>query len=108
MSVMTNRLPWPRPISAYDTAGPRDGGTVKFSVAGCDFRVSETDVIAPTTLRTRFKTECLACALVLHRATTGPGSYIEDHLRDVHGFEGKLGYSDDADAASAPAPEMKP
>jgi len=91
-----NAVPWPRPISHYDTDGPRDSGPpIEFEVGGVLFRVASTATLASTTLRTRFHVQCRTCTKTLHEATTGPTSYIKSHLREAHGFEGVLGYEND-------------
>jgi len=88
-------LPWPEPISHYDSDGPRSlkvGERLDFEIAGNRFRIESTDALAPTTLRTRYRVTCLECAEVLHEATTGPKTYLRMHLRDEHGRRMELDY----------------
>jgi hypothetical protein len=89
-------LPWPKPISTYDSDGPRHRGTpLDFDVAGVAFRVAPTAEVAITTGRTRFHVQCRTCLKTLHEATTGPSCRIRDHLKSEHGFEGELAYEED-------------
>jgi hypothetical protein len=85
-----NELPWPKPISHYDSDGPRDGGPIVFQIAGVEFLVDGTDVIAANTGRTRYKVVCRKCDEILHKATTGASSYIESHMKAAHDFHRKL------------------
>lgn len=89
---MNNTVPWPKPISHYDTDGPRDPDSppVEFEVGGVKFRVASTSDLALSTMRTRFHVKCLTCNKTLHEATTGPTNQIEAHLKLDHGFVGKL------------------
>jgi hypothetical protein len=89
-------LPWPKPLSHYDSDGPRDGGPVAFQIAGVEFWVVGTNALAPTTLRTRYEVQCRTCDEVLHKATTGPTARIRGHLKEAHGFEGELRHAEHA------------
>lgn len=90
-----NVLPWPPPISHYDSNGPRDGGPVEFNIAGNSFLVVKADdKIAPDTGRDRYKVVCLECDEILHEGTTGPPSYISEHLKKVHDYHRKLTHAE--------------
>lgn len=72
------RFPWKRPESIYDDAGPREG--VLFEMDGHRLNVQPTNETGSSTGRTRYFVRCETCDDVLHEATTGPASIIEDHL----------------------------
>ena len=92
-----SELPWPKPISHYDSDGPRDGGPVEFNIAGQSFLVVKaSDAIAPSTGRDRYKVVCRECDEILHEATTGATNYIESHLKSVHDFHRKLTHAETA------------
>ncbi len=81
------RMPWPEPISHYDSGAPMDR-TVVFALDGRTFSVSPTKYEGCDTGRMRFRVECLTCGCVMHDRTTCPAGYIESHLKD-----GSTGYS---------------
>jgi hypothetical protein len=91
-------LPWPRPISHYDSDGPRSlqtGEHLDFELAGNRFRIEATNAIALNTMRTRYQVTCLECNEILHQATTGPRSYLREHLREEHGRRIAIGYAEE-------------
>jgi hypothetical protein len=93
--LMDNERPWPKPISHYDSDGPRDGGPVEFNIAGNSFLVEiAAGALAPHTGRDRYKVVCRECDEILHEATTGATSYIETHLKKVHDFHRKLTHAE--------------
>lgn len=93
--LQDNELPWPQPISVYDSNGPRDGGPVEFNIAGASFLVVKADdSVAPDTGRDRYKVVCRDCDDILHKATTSPPSYIEAHLKKVHDYHRKLTHAE--------------
>jgi hypothetical protein len=75
-------FPWRQPASHYDDDGPREQTTVTFE--GVELLVTPTREVGVHTARTRFRVECLRCTEVLHVATTGPSSYIREHLGTAH------------------------
>lgn len=81
-------LPWEEPDSHYGDDGPHYAKEIEFVIAGARMRVSATDMIAPSTMRTRYKVECLTCEAVLHRGTTGATDRCTSHLKDDHGWAG--------------------
>lgn len=75
------RFPWREPgPGAYDTDGPKE--RVAFTLDGCDLVVSPTALTGIDSGRGRFRVECLTHDWLIHRATTGPSSWIKAHLRD--------------------------
>jgi hypothetical protein len=93
--LMDTRVPWPKPISHYDSDGPRDGKPAEFNIGGVSFLVTvATGALAPSTGRDRYKVVCRECDEILHEATTGPTNYIESHLKKVHDFHRKLTYAE--------------
>lgn len=81
-------LPWEKPAgpnSHYSDDGPCI--SVTFKISDVRMRVGPTNLLAPSTLRTRFKVECLTCDEVVHRGTTGATVRVESHLKHVHGIE---------------------
>ncbi len=95
---MKTMFPWTKAKSHYASDGPplRTHEKLGFDVADVRFTVEATDVIAPTTMRTRYRVVCEDCAEILHKATTGPSSYIREHLKSKHGYTGKLRHAPDA------------
>jgi len=85
-----NELPWPEPISHYDSNGPRDHYPAVFSIASVSFLVVEAGAAGPDTGRNRYKVVCRECDDILHKATTSPPSYIQEHLKKVHDYHRKL------------------
>ncbi len=84
--TLYSKFPWPQPISIYDSDGPRNR-TVEFSVGDVQLRIERTNVLAPDTLRDRFKCICVTCDEVLHEATTGSSIRFRDHLKTAHGMK---------------------
>lgn len=82
--AMTTPWPWPwkPPMTIYDDNGPAT--PIEFVYQGIPVRVSPTSERGITTGRRRFKSECLACNLVLHEASTGGHPWIEQHVREAH------------------------
>ncbi len=86
MSKDRSVFPWPQPISHYDSDGPRNEA-VEFEVEGVKMRVDFGEgLLAPDTLRDRYRVLCLTCDEVIHRATTSATIRCEDHLKDSHGI----------------------
>ncbi|KKM69511.1 hypothetical protein LCGC14_1450130 [marine sediment metagenome] len=81
-------LPWKKAESIYGDDGPHTKKPVEFELAGATMRVSATDAIAPSTLRTRYRVECLTCDELIHEATTSATIRCEQHLKDAHGWPG--------------------
>lgn len=99
------RLPWRKPISGYDSDGPRGpecNDIAEFDLDGVQFRVSVTPVMAPTTMRTRYCVECLDCSMVLHPATTGTSWHLRYHMQLRHCEPGTECVFRYADSSSAP------
>lgn len=113
MATVTNerergRTPEPRESGSFVRGSRFDSGLwpkeddilrtsdrLSFELAGVRFYVEATDVVAPTTMRTRYRVVCEECAEILHRATTGPSSYIRGHLKSKHGLTGELHHAPD-------------
>lgn len=76
------QFPWPEPTSLYDDDGPHTPDPVKFEAQGHRFLVQACPLhmMAPDTMRTRYRVECLSCGVLLHEATTGASIRVEQHL----------------------------
>lgn len=69
--------PWDRPISHYDTNGPKK--PTRFKYEGVNYFVGYSGDSGITTGRDRFHVACLGCATVLHSNTTSPSNIIQAH-----------------------------
>jgi len=80
-------FPWPKPISHYDSDGPRGGPGDKptqIDIGGVRFLVHPTGDEGCDTGRHRYKVQCLECTKILHENTTGPSTRILAHMREAH------------------------
>lgn len=81
-------FPWPKPISHYDSDGPRgepEDKPVEFAIGGVYFWVHPTGDKGCDTGRHRYEVRCANCTKVLHENTTGPSTRILGHLCEAHG-----------------------
>lgn len=79
---LTRKLPWPRPLSFYDSDGPHE--RVEVQLEGARYEVAPTKEIGLNTGRIRYFVKCLTCDVVLHEATTGTSQRIAHHEHDAH------------------------
>lgn len=82
---MTTKFPWSRPsgkYKVYQTDGPDK--PVEFNYGNAHFRVSPANANSIHTGRGRFHVECLTCDVLLHYATAGPATRVNDHARGAH------------------------
>lgn len=84
---VADAFPWTCPESIYGSDGPIDKDLVEFEVEGIKLRVENANVLAPNTLRDRYRVTCLTCDELIHRATTGATTRCEQHLEDAHGIK---------------------
>lgn len=81
--------PWPKPISMYDSDGPREKPLsyepLDFELFGAKLRITATREEGIDSGRIRYRVECLTCDKVLHENTTGPSSRFGGHLEEQHG-----------------------
>lgn len=85
----TLELPWRKAQGVYDSDGPGHE-TVELFMAGAHILVEPTNIIAPSTMRTRYRVYCHTCEFECHRATTGTTSHVVGHLKEKHGFAGEV------------------
>lgn len=81
--------PWPKPISVYDSDGPREKPLsyepLDFELFGAKLRIQATRQSGIDSDRIRYQVACLTCDEVLHEATTGSSSRFNGHLEEKHG-----------------------
>lgn len=98
--------PWPKPISVYDSDGPREKPLsyepLDFDLFGAKLRIHATRQSGIDSDRIRYQVACLTCDEVLHPATTGPSSRFDDHLQEKHGKPRRR--YDTVTVAQTPAP----
>jgi hypothetical protein len=79
-------FPWTEPDSIYGSDGPLEEDSVEFTVNDVTMRVEDAHVLAPNTMRDRYRVTCVTCDKLIHRATTGSTTRCVDHLKEEHGI----------------------
>lgn len=78
-------LPWGKPDTIYQDDGPKE--EIEFVYCGHAVKVTPTNKHGVHSGRTRYHVKCLTCMKLIHEATTGPRSLLEQHVRETFGWE---------------------